>query len=87
LLRAACRVWVQWLKILSVLKKRQNIVRNLAEKYDTVFVDFQLVFDKACKRAKPEYWICDGVHPTVAGHELMAREWIKQVGKRLKFVR
>jgi lysophospholipase L1-like esterase len=27
----------------------------------------------------------DGVHPTVAGHELMAREWISQVEKRLKF--
>ena len=69
------------------LERRQNIVKKLAEEYDTVFVDFQMVFDKACKRAKPEYWMWDGVHPTVAGHELMAREWIKQVGKRLKFVR
>ena len=76
-----------WEAYHSDLVKRQIIVKNLAEKYDTIFVDFQMVFDKACKRAKPEYWMWDGVHPTVAGHELMAREWMKQVGKRLKFVR
>lgn len=69
------------------LEKRQNTVKYLAGKFDAVFVDFQTVFDKACKRAAPDYWIWDGVHPTVAGHELMAREWMKQVGKRLKFVR
>lgn len=27
----------------------------------------------------------DGVHPTAFGHELMAREWIKQVSSRLRF--
>ena len=69
------------------LEKRQIIVARLAEQYHAVFVDFQSVFDKACKRAAPDYWMWDGVHPTVAGHELMAREWSKQVGKRLKFVR
>jgi len=69
------------------LAQRQVIVKSLAEQYHAVFVDFQAVFDKACNRASPDYWIWDGVHPTVAGHELMAREWMKQVGKRLRFVR
>ena len=65
--------------------QRQAVVRKLAAKYDTIFVGFQDVFKKACERAAPEYWIWDGVHPTVAGHELMAREWLKQVEKRIKF--
>jgi lysophospholipase L1-like esterase len=69
------------------LEQRQTIVKNLSQKYNAVFVDFQEVFDKACKRGAPEYWIWDGVHPTVAGHELMAREWMKQVGKKLKSIR
>lgn len=69
------------------LEQRQTIVKNLASAYNAVFVDFQAVFDKACHRAAADYWIWDGVHPTVAGHELMAREWMKQVGKKLKFIR
>lgn len=32
-------------------------------------------------------WIWDGVHPTVFGHELMAREWIRQVSNRLAFLK
>ncbi len=62
---------------------RQLVVRKLASQYNAVFVGFQEVFEKACKRAPADYWIWDGVHPTVAGHELMAREWLKQVGKRI----
>ena len=65
--------------------QRQAVVRKLASQYDAVFVGFQEVFDKACEKAPADYWIWDGVHPTVAGHELMAREWIKQVDKRIKF--
>ncbi len=69
----------------SDISKRQEIVQRLSQKYDAVFVGFQEVFDKACEKAPADYWIWDGVHPTVAGHELMAREWIKQVEKRISF--
>jgi lysophospholipase L1-like esterase len=65
--------------------KRQAVVEKLSRQYNTVFVAFQEVFDKASEKAAAEYWMWDGVHPTVAGHELMAREWISQVEKRLKF--
>ena len=65
--------------------QRQAVVRKLASKYEAVFVGFQEVFDKACDKAAADYWIWDGVHPTVAGHELMAREWLKQVEKRILF--
>lgn len=69
----------------SDIVQRQAIVRKLALKFDAVFVGFQEVFDKACEKAPAGYWIWDGVHPTVPGHELMAREWLKQVGKRISF--
>lgn len=65
--------------------KRQVVVRKLVAQYNAVFVGFQQVFDKACEKTSADYWIWDGVHPTVPGHELMAREWIKQVDKRIKF--
>jgi len=74
-----------WENFLPDLKKRQEAVASLAMQYDAVFVGFQEVFNKACERASAEYWMWDGIHPTVAGHELMAREWLRQVEKRIKF--
>lgn len=68
------------------LDKRKMVVRQLAQKFDAVLVDFQKVFDSACKRAPANYWIWDGVHPTVAGHELMARQWLNDVSERLPFL-
>lgn len=65
--------------------KRQVVVRKLAEQFNAVFVGFQKVFDKAIEKAPADYWIWDGIHPTIAGHELMALEWMKQVEKRIKF--
>lgn len=73
-----------WEAYYSDLKKRQEVVRKLADRYKAVFVAFQEVFDKACDKAPADYWIWDGVHPTVAGHELMAREWLRQVEKRIR---
>jgi lysophospholipase L1-like esterase len=75
----------KWEASYSDMLKRQAIVRKLAQNYDAVFVGFQEVFDKACEKVPCDYWIWDGVHPTVAGHELMAREWMKQVEKRISF--
>lgn len=70
----------------SEIEYRQRIVKKLAKDYNAVFVGFQHVFTKACEKAPASYWIWDGIHPTVAGHELMAREWIDQVSKRLPII-
>ena len=61
----------------------QAIAAKLAREYQAVFVHFQDVMNNACKKAAPDYWMWDGIHPTVAGHELLAREWIARVGMRL----
>ena len=66
---------------------RQQVVKRLATEYHAVFVPFQELFDNACKKAPADYWIWDGVHPMPAGHELMARCWIKEVKKMLPFVK
>ncbi len=76
-----------WEQRRNDLIERQKIVEKIAVDYNAVFVRLQDVFDAACKKAPAEYWIWDGIHPTVAGHELIAREWIKQVSKRLNFLR
>lgn len=79
------RVKENWDAYHADIVQRQAIVRKLATKHNAVFVGFQEVFDKACEKAPADYWIWDGVHPTVAGHEIMAREWMKQVEKRIRF--
>lgn len=76
--------WEQWRDDTS---KRQVVVQKLANEFDAVLIDYPAVFEKAIQKTPIEYWIWDGVHPTVFAHELMAREWMKQVGKRLRFLR
>jgi lysophospholipase L1-like esterase len=61
------------------IKKRQAIVARLAAKHHAALVHFQAVFDQACKRASPDHWIWDGVHPTYSGHQIMAEEWVRVV--------
>jgi phospholipase/lecithinase/hemolysin len=50
-------------------------------------VEFGQAFDKALAKAPADYWIWDGIHPMPAGHELMAREWLTQVRKKLPFLK
>jgi lysophospholipase L1-like esterase len=79
------KVKENWNAYSSDIKKRQEVVKKISSEFEAVFVGFQEVFEKACEKAPAEYWMWDGVHPTVAGHELMAREWLKQVEKRIIF--
>jgi len=65
----------------SEVQKRQIVVRTLALKFNAIYVPLQDVFNKALQKAKAEHWIWDGVHPMPAGHELIAREWMKAVKK------
>ncbi len=60
------------------VKARAAAAKRVAERYGLEFIALQNKFDEACKLAPEGYWLRDGVHPTCAGHELIAREWIKQ---------
>ena len=61
------------------IKKRQEIVDRLATKYHLPVIHYQKAFDEACKRAPADHWSWDGIHPTYAGHGLMAAEWLRTV--------
>lgn len=76
-----------WTAYSDDVKQRQQVVSKLAKEFNTVFVPLQTVFDAAHNNAivADEYWIWDGIHPTYSGHELITKEWLKQVGKRLPF--
>jgi lysophospholipase L1-like esterase len=55
----------------------QKSAREIAKQFKATFIPFQSVFDEAQKRAPGSYWTGDGVHPTLAGSQLMAKAWMK----------
>ncbi len=76
-----------WQQYADEVAKRATSVKKLSAEFNTVFVPLQDAFNKVLSKASADYWIWDGVHPMPAGHELMAIEWTKEVGKKLKFIR
>ncbi|NNE93383.1 MAG: SGNH/GDSL hydrolase family protein [Verrucomicrobiales bacterium] len=60
---------------------RRAYAKEVADKAGAIWVPFQSMFDEAVAAGtKPEYWAHDGVHPSVAGHALMAKTWRETVG-------
>lgn len=53
---------------------RAAAARRVAEKHGCTFVSLQADFDAACEKAPASHWLLDGVHPSAAGHELIARK-------------
>jgi len=57
----------------------QKAARDIASQFGAIFVPYQKVFDEAQKQAPGVYWTGDGVHPTLAGAELMAQAWLSVI--------
>ena len=57
----------------------QKAAREIADMFGASFVPFQKVYDEAQKFAPGSYWTGDGVHPTLAGAELMAEAWLQVI--------
>ena len=55
--------------------ERRAVAKKLAEELRLTFVPFQSMYDAATQHAPPAYWAPDGVHPSLAGHALMAKTW------------
>ena len=70
--------WDEWK---AEMDRRRAAVARLAERFGAVLVPTQAAFEDAGARAGPEAWLCDGIHPMPAGHELLARAWIGAVGR------
>lgn len=55
------------------------VIRKLARAYDALYVPFDGLFAQAAAQREPAFWAADGVHPTPAGHALMAQAWLRAV--------
>ncbi len=62
------------------LDPKINVVRNLAIEYGCLLVPFDGIFAQAATHREPAFWAGDGVHPSPAGHALMAQSWLRTVG-------
>jgi len=54
-------------------------VRTLAHEFDAILVPLDEVFTEAATHRSHEFWAPDGVHPTPAGHALIAQTWLRAV--------
>ncbi len=65
------------------LNPKIKIVHELSDEFGTLLLPLDKIFREACSLHPPEYWALDGVHPTRAGHTLIAKSWIEYVDKPL----
>ncbi|MHC4561531.1 MAG: SGNH/GDSL hydrolase family protein [Planctomycetota bacterium] len=53
--------------------------RKLAGEFEAVYVPLDNLYQEASKDVDPAHWAEDAIHPTLAGHGLIAEAWIKAV--------
>jgi lysophospholipase L1-like esterase len=57
----------------------QKAARDIATQFSATFISYQKIYDEAQKHAPGAYWTGDGVHPTLAGAQLMAQAWLAAI--------
>ena len=62
------------------LDPKIDAVRTLAREFKTLYVPLDGLFAARSTQIDPAYWAQDGVHPTPAGHALIADAWLSAVG-------
>lgn len=62
------------------LDPKIQVVRRLARDFGALLVPLDGLFAQAATRREAAYWAEDGVHPTPAGHALIAQAWLRAVG-------
>ncbi len=53
--------------------------KTLSKEFGTLFIPYHTIFREALKHAPAAYWSPDGVHPSMAGAQLMAKAWLEVV--------
>lgn len=57
----------------------QKAAMEIAAQFKATFIPYQRIYNEAITRAPGAYWTGDGVHPTLAGAQLMAQAWINVI--------
>ena len=59
------------------LDPKIHIVRDLAREFKTMLLPLDGIFSSASALKPPAFWLPDGVHPSMAGHALISKEWLR----------
>jgi lysophospholipase L1-like esterase len=62
------------------LNPKIDVVRKLAVEFGLELLPLDGLFAQAATQAPADYWLADGVHPTAAGHALIADAWLENAG-------
>jgi lysophospholipase L1-like esterase len=54
---------------------RRAVAARVAAHARATFIPLQALFDERARAVPPPYWATDGVHPTPAGHAVIAEQW------------
>ena len=74
-----------WEEFRSEVKLRADVAKKAAEEYGLIFIPLQDKFDKAAQAINDaSYYLADGVHPTPAGHRIIADAWLDAFYKNLR---
>lgn len=68
---------IQWREDLD---PKIQVVRKLAREFKAIYVPLDGLFAASMMLREPEFWAKDGVHPSQAGHALIAHHWLAHVG-------
>lgn len=61
------------------LDPKIGAARELAREFRAIFVPLDGQFAAAAAQREPAFWLPDGVHPSLAGHALIAQAWLRAV--------
>jgi lysophospholipase L1-like esterase len=64
----------------ALVDERRAVVARLAREFVAVLVRTQDAFDDALRYQPPWYWALDRVHPSAAGHAVIARAFLRGAG-------
>ena len=62
------------------LNPKIDVMRKLAVEFGAELLPLDGLFAQAATQAPAAYWAGDGVHPSAAGHALIAETWLENAG-------
>ncbi len=62
------------------LNPKIDVTRKLAMEFGAELLPLDGLFAQAATQAPPAFWAGDGVHPSAAGHALIAETWLENAG-------
>lgn len=68
-----------WPKRKQLLSDVHDIIFSIAERSGAYYLKLQSAFENAALTKSYDYWMFDGVHPTPAGHGLIAKIWLDEI--------